>query len=152
MTIIIGVNLGRSVGTVPSGRVFAPVVSPNPWVLKNTGHENIRVDFPLLVLSHDIFFDNPLNLNWILLTHFDCLNVWLKIFGIVTDSIIIFALFDKLILFQAPFNENLIIFVLVLCVKSTCLTPYCWLSYVGATPTPVPTLTAAGTGKKEELI
>jgi hypothetical protein len=36
-----------------------------------------------------------------------------KILGIVTDSIINFALFDKLILFKPPINENLIRFVLV---------------------------------------
>ena len=139
--------LGRCVAGIPSGAKVESV-SPNPWVLKKTGHENIRVDFPLLVLSYDIFLLSPLNLNCILLTHFDCLNVWLKILGIVTDSIIIFALCDRFILFKAPFHENLNLFVLLLWVNATVATPSYWSSYVGA----VATVIAAGTGKKEEFI
>ncbi len=104
---------------IPSGANKPVSVSTYPWVFKSTGQLNNMVDFPAIPW---IFLLYPLNLNFILLTHFDCLNVWLKTFGIATDSIIDFALFDNLILFKVPFIENSIRSVLVFWVNATART------------------------------
>ncbi len=74
--------------------------------------------FFLPELSHEFALFNPCNFNKIFPTHLLCLEVIFIIFGTVTLSITNLALSDNFKSLKAPFNENLNLFALFLCVKA----------------------------------
>ena len=91
---------------------------PNPCKFNLTGVVNIvGAAFFWLELSHELALFNPCNLSKIFPTHLLCLKVIFIIFGSVTLSITNLALFDNFKSLKAPFNENLNLFVLFLCVN-----------------------------------